>query len=284
MPDTPDAKKADQRTAKQIGVFFKKARVDMGVTQRDAAEAAAITLAQIKQYEAGTIMPRLTTALRLCNFYDLSWAELETVILTNSTVKEDDSLNGNPPNEIPNSVLKRGNTLAKTSPPSSPRLKLSRPETRAFGRHIVIDSLTKKGWDIIETNASGTNRSNYDVKAEKDGRVVRLKVTTKQHPTKTTLSVVWKPDEPTFNRNLDGEPADYLVMVRFMGTQDHECFVLPIEEAEEKADWFAEEAIKLGNVPMYLQPYTGGPRNSRFEFNVREVWEPYSEAWELLTK
>ena len=46
--------------------------------------------------------------------------------------------------------------------------------------------------------------------------------------------------------------ADYLVMVRFMGIQDHECFVLPIEEAEEKADWFAEEAIKLGNVPMYL--------------------------------
>jgi len=57
-------------------------------------------------------------------------------------------------------------------------------------------------------SATGTKRSNYDVKAEKDGRVVRLKVNTKQHATKTTLSVVWKPDEPTFNPNLDGEPAD----------------------------------------------------------------------------
>jgi len=73
-------------------------------------------------------------------------------------------------------------------------------------------------------------------------------------------------------------------MVRLTGTKDQECFLLPIEEAEEKADWFADEMEKLGNVPMYLQPYTGAPRNSRFKFNTREIWKPYREAWELMQK
>ena len=74
---------SDKDVAKQVGAFFKRARLDMGVTQKDAAGAAAITLAQIKQYEAGTIMPRLTTALKLCNFFDVSWEELEKVLSDN---------------------------------------------------------------------------------------------------------------------------------------------------------------------------------------------------------
>ena len=255
---------SDSNAAKLVGVFFKEARLDMGVTQKDAAIAAQVTLAQIKQYEAGILLPRLTTALALCHFYDVSWNSLEPILLASN-------------NEAPDPAP------APTAIPG-PNSKLSRPETRAFGRHIVIDRLTERGWQIIETNSTGAKSSNFDVKAEKDGNIVRLKVTTKQHPTKTTLTVRWEPDQQTFNLNPNKEAADYLVMVRFTGGQDQECLVLPITVAEEKSDWLAHEMTKLGNVPMYLQPYIGPPRNSRFKFNTREVWEPYYEAWDILSK
>ena len=266
----------DKDAAKQVGAFFKKARLDMGGTQKDTADAVSITLAQIKQYEAGTVMPRLTTALKLCNFFDVSWAELERVL--SDTLHEGEVIE-------PGSQLSGGASMSsraqskETQARSSPQLKLSRPETRAFGRHIVMDGLTEHGWSILETNAAGASHSNYDIKAERDERTIRLKVNTKRHETKTTLSVRWQEGRPTFNLNSDQERADFLVMVRFTSRQDTECFILSIAEAEIKADWVAQEMIKLGNKPMYLQPYTGGPRNSRFTFNSREVWEPYSKAW-----
>ena len=71
-------------TYKNVGAFFKKAREEMGVTQQDAAIAVEATVGMIKQYEGGTVMPRLTTALALCHLYDVSWSSLESVLLASN--------------------------------------------------------------------------------------------------------------------------------------------------------------------------------------------------------
>jgi len=266
----------ENKSKKAVGRFLKSARIDMAVTQANAAEAVGISVAQIKQYEAGSVMPPLNTALRFCYFYDIEWGALEEVI-ANSLGREG-----------ANKFYRQGDDegigadVTNFNEKFESDINLSRADVRAFGRHIVIGRLVERGWKTTNVNAARRVQQNFDLKAERDGKVVRLKVSTLQHKTKTMLSIPWEKDQPTFNQHGDAEPADYLVMVRFIDPSDNECFIMKIEEAEEKAGWMAEEIINLGNVPMYLQPYTGGPRTTRFSFNTREVWEPYSEAWDVL--
>jgi len=260
-----------------VGRFLKAARVDLDVKQKDAAKVAKISIPQIKQYESGAVMPRLTTALRLCNFYDVGWDKLGEVVANSLS---DGGVVGSQEPELDH--VTNAEVFDHSITPS-PFFNLSRSEVRAFGQHIVMRRLANQGWqNITAVNAARKIQPNFDIRAEKDGKVVRLKVTTKKHATKTTLCIKWDRDQPSFNSRVDGEKADCLVMVRFTDQNDAECFVLSVQEAEKKADWMASEVIKLGNVPMYLLPYVGGPRKSRFKFNIREEWEPYAEAWDML--
>jgi transcriptional regulator with XRE-family HTH domain len=268
----------ENKSKKAVGSFLKAARLDMDVTQADAAKAVGISVPQIKQYEAGNVMPQLITALKFCHFYDVGWDALGEIIannLGNGGTKKTDGKGDD------KCVAEE---LANTNTPIGPVINLSRTEVRAFGKHIVMDRLVEHGWDVTDVNATRRVQPNFDIKAERGGQIVRLKVTTKKHVSKTTLCIRWDKDLSTFNRNNDGKPADYLVMVRFTNSKDAECFVLNIQEAEKKADWMAEKIQNLGNKPMFLQCYVGRPRKSRFEFNKRKVWEPYSEAWDVLNE
>jgi transcriptional regulator with XRE-family HTH domain len=272
-----DEGRKEKESKKAVGRFLKSARINLGATQADAAVAVGISVPQIKQYEAGSVMPSLNTALKFCYFYDVGWDALGEVIAKN--------LGGGGANKFD---MKSGDEGLVTEVTNANEklesvINLSRTDCRDTGRHIVISRLADRGWDVTNVNATRRVQPNFDLKAERGGKVLRLMVSTLQHDTKTSLSIpLWEMDQPTFNCNGDAEPADYLVMVRFTNPNDNECFILKIEEAEKKADWMAQKIIGLGNVPMYLQPYTGGPRDTRFKFNVRKVWEPYSEAWESL--
>ena len=67
----------------KLSTIFKEVREDNDATQSDVAKSVNITLGQLKQYEAGTVMPSLITARKLCEFYDLSWKKLGQIIQDN---------------------------------------------------------------------------------------------------------------------------------------------------------------------------------------------------------
>ena len=241
----------------KLSTIFKEVREDNDATQSDVAKSVNITLGQLKQYEAGTVMPSLITARKLCEFYDLSWKKLGQII--------QDNLKDN-----------------ENKKPQLFKNKINRSVVRTRGLHIVMERLLKNGWEITETNTEGRKNKNYDMCATKNQHSIRLKITTKHHPTKAILSVAWNPNESTFNKN-PGTKADFLVMVRYTSATDSECFLMSISEAEKKANWFADQLRKLGSVPLYFQPYTSKKHTTHFKFNTRKVWERYLENWQILS-
>jgi hypothetical protein len=159
----------------------------------------------------------------------------------------------------------------------------ARERNGRIGEEIVSHQLRETGWDVANVNDDYPNHPNYDLVATRNSRSLRLQVKAKEHKYKTCLAGSWRQDEPTFNKSDDVDPADFLIMVRFKD-QDYECFVLPIDEAETKAEWFASELIKIDRSTTHLYPYVGkSPRHTTvYKFNDRSPWEAYSNAWHLL--
>ena len=178
-------------------------------------------------------------------------------------------------------IFKEARKDNENKKPQPFKKKINSSVVRIRGLHIVMERLLKDGWEITETNTEGRKNKNYDICATKNKHSVRLKVTTKRHPTKAILSVTWSPNKPTFNKN-PGTKADFLVMVRYTTATDSECFLMSISEAEKKANWFADQLEKLGSVPLYFQPYTSKKHTTHFKFNTRKVWERYLENWQIL--
>jgi transcriptional regulator with XRE-family HTH domain len=259
---------SDANTKTTVGEFFRDARQDVDVTQAVAANEVGISVARLKQYEIGRVMPRLTTAYKLLTFYDVDWQELGKLLEQSIFPEEEEEIIDAPKNI---------SSISKGQGHAGRVTNNSRTETKMKGQHIVMSSLEAHGWNVYPRK-----QANYDILAEKGNEAFRFKITSKSHKSKVTLCSNWSEDKPSFNRAEDKEKADFLVMVRFTEFDENECFLMTIDEAEKMADWMAEEIIKLGNKPMFLQAYVGGPRNSRFKFNVREVWEPYAENWKNL--
>lgn len=261
-----------------IAQFFYDARTAIGFTRTDVTKKISfLTEAALKQYESGKVIPNLTTAYLLCDLYDVDWNELwEKLEQHIFDAKEFEY--GKP--------FARDGFLAEAAPRhialGRPGIAHQRQRNGFLGEQIVTRRLKERGFSVLNMNDIQVNHPNYDLEATRDGRMIRVEVKAKKHESKANLCVSWDEDRPSFNRSGRVEPADILVMVRFTD-EDDECFVLPIKDAEEKADWFAQQLIDLGNVPQHMYPYVSKrPRTTRFAFNTREVWEPYSEAWELL--
>ncbi len=265
----------DEINAKRaVGNFLKEARLEMDATQALAASETGNSIAKIKQYELGKVMPNLTTAFKLCDFYDVEWEKLGDCI--------QDALFP----EKPTSKTSETDGIYLPIPLLLPSRITSevRESYHAYGQQIVQSTIEENGWVIINETSPEKPNTNFDLVAKKNGKVIRLKITSKKHKAKTTLCIDWEDGKPSFNQNETIEPADFLVMVRFHEENGSEIFVLPIEEAERKADWMAENLIALGNKPVFLQPYVGGPRNSRFKFNKRKEWEPFYNNWGCLDR
>jgi hypothetical protein len=152
-----------------------------------------------------------------------------------------------------------------------------------IGEAIVKRKLIKEGWLVKNANETHRNCPNYDLEINKGNKTVRIQVKAKKHKEKASICGSWSLDETTFNKSSKFDKADYLVMVRFMD-EENECFVIPIDKAEELTDWFANETLKLGLKTIHLQPFVSRRPRPRtiYKFNTREPWEPYSEAWHLL--
>jgi len=155
-----------------------------------------------------------------------------------------------------------------------------------IGEKIVLAHLTKLGWDVQNSNNIKTNHPNFDLVAEKNGRLIRIQVKSKEHKTKASLAGSWYPDKPTFNKSADFEKADYVVMVRFTpnNPEDYDCFVLTIAEATKEVNWFAQELISRGKSTKHIYPYVNlDPRNSiEYPFNTGAHWAKYCGRWKVL--
>ncbi len=266
-----EARMNETAAKRSIGNFLKEARLEADTTQAVAAHETGNSIAKIKQYEMGKVIPNLTTAFMLCDFYDVEWEKLGECI--------QDSLF---PREVKGNQSDTGIVDIPTSQSLPSRITSEiRESFKDFGKRLVQSNLEEFGWKVSSEDTL-MRHSNYDLKAEKKGKVIRLKITAKKHKTKTTLCTNWEDSRPSFNRNLESDPADFLVMVRFHEDNGSECFVMSVEEAENKSDWMAENMIALGNKPVFLQAYVGGPRNSRFKFNKREEWADFLDNWGIL--
>jgi len=159
----------------------------------------------------------------------------------------------------------------------------ARSENGIMGEKIVTARLIERSWLIENANeVIGPNCPNFDLIATKGEKTIRIQVKSKKHKEKTTLCGSWASTSKTFNKKANFPIAGFLIMVRFDDEGD-ECFVLPIDEAEEMAGWFAGEMAKLGKSPKHFYPYVSPRRrNTIYAFNTREVWEKYSENWSCL--
>ena len=147
------------------------------------------------------------------------------------------------------------------------------------------------GWEVQNANDIKTNQPNFDLIANKNDRLIRIQVKAKGDKEKATFGAVWVPGKPSFNKVESDEKADFLVMVRFTkdDPEDNECFVFSIQEAENEVEWFAKEWIKVnplkdhskvGDIHTFVAHRI---RNgTKFKFNTRAHWEPYSERWEII--
>ncbi len=59
-----------------MGITLKAARVNIGITQQEAAKALGIGLATLQQYEAGKRYPTVLTLKKIEDLYGVPYAEL----------------------------------------------------------------------------------------------------------------------------------------------------------------------------------------------------------------
>lgn len=284
-----------------LGVFLSEARNEIDLTRNEtcrhinktafdlvemyleeAGDARAypeptdvvLTVDQLKRYERDEVSPSADILIRLCDLYDLDWEKLGTVLQYNSFVYS-------PKMKLENSKNKH---QAIRGRPSNEKRNNARIENGRIGEEIIKSELEGCGYMVRNMNDTSKNHPNYDLEASKGGETMRIQVKSKRHSKKAHLCGSYDARKPSFNRSPTNSPlgkAQFLAMIRFTSISEYEIFWMTVSEAEEKARWFGDEIISLGNVPVQLQPYVSPtPRISRYKFNIREVWEPYSKAWE----
>ncbi len=90
------------------------------------------------------------------------------------------------------------------------------------------------------------------------------------HREKESLGGAWQEGRPFFNKVSGSDKADFLIMVRFTSTEEHECFIIPIKAAEKLTNWFANELVLLGKSTSQLFPFVGTrERTTIYAFNRR---------------
>ena len=266
-----------------LGEFLRKNRQyedeeKFQISQKEVAEGVGITELQLKQYEANRVNPSISTVLKLCDFLDASWSELEDTMFYHVFEFEDFRYPGTKEPALTQKARVTDATPRKSGRPS----KTARHKIGKRGIEIAAERLEDRGYVVEIATDEAANLRNFDLIATKGDQARRIKVKAKRHDTKASLSVSWKQDEPTFNRVETAPSADAVVLVRFTD-DDNECFVMTAAQANDEADWFAHKMIELGNVPKFLQPYVGKKeRQSRFTFNERAHWEPFAENWDVL--
>lgn len=160
----------------------------------------------------------------------------------------------------------------------------------AIGESIVITHLLWHGWSPANLNAVTRNAPNVDILAAKNNQQTAIQVKT-SGPSLNARPMM-RLSKPTnghvFNTKL-GPIADIVVFVRLLDDYKHECYVVPVDEAERVAKITADDYLASPKMD-------GTTRNPDFEWcirfepncnrqtvsNYKEKWSHYRDAWHLL--
>lgn len=159
----------------------------------------------------------------------------------------------------------------------------------AIGEATVVAELLWNGWSPVNINSFVSQAPNIDLLAAKGHQKVAIQVKASGPKSKSMLQVGYtKGREKVFN-SKEGPQADFIVFVRLFKARDHECYIVPVAEAERAARQGIEN---WGNTPKRdgTARATNFPACIRFEpnknrpnvSNYKEKWAKYRDAWHLL--
>lgn len=160
----------------------------------------------------------------------------------------------------------------------------------AIGENIAITQLLWHGWAPSNLNAIVSNTPNVDILAIKNDCTISIQVKTSGPTSKNMLQLGYSGSEQVFNTKR-GPKADFIVFVRLFDPHHHECYVVPVEEAERVAQLTAQNWMNtLKKDGTKRDPKFD--RCIRFELNknrpdvsgYNEKWRHYLNAWHLLEK
>lgn len=154
--------------------------------------------------------------------------------------------------------------------------------TGAIGESIVITELLWHGWSPVNLNGIIRQAPNVDILAAKGGRQVAIQVKTAGLNSKSMLQLGYKTGTSVFN-NKAGPIADYVVFVRLLGHRQHECYVVPVAEAERVAietaeDWCVtpkrDGSARQKNFPLCIrfEHNKNRPEVSNYQKKYRTNW------------
>lgn len=157
-----------------------------------------------------------------------------------------------------------------------------------IGESIVMTSLLWRSWQPVNLNHIKSHMPNTDILAAKGNSKVCLQVKTSGPNSLSMLQIGYKGSLPVFN-SKDGPRSDFIVFVRLFGPLRHECYIVPVAEAERVAietaqDWLNTPKLngekREKNFPYCIR----FEPNSKREHvsNYKEKWAHYREAWNLL--
>ena len=170
----------------------------------------------------------------------------------------------------------------------SKKIKNSTIHTGALGESIAVTELLWNGWAPANLNQTISNSPNVDLLAIKENTKVSIQVKTSGENSKNMLQVGNGVKDKIFNTK-EGPKADFIVFVRILNIYEHECYVVPVKEAERVAqltmhDWIntnkRDGSKREGNFPLCIR---FEPNKNRLDVsNYKEKWSKYLSAWHLL--
>lgn len=160
--------------------------------------------------------------------------------------------------------------------------------TGAIGENIVLTELLWHGWAPVNLNSIVRQAPNVDILAAKGRKQVAIQVKTAGLNSQSMLQLGYKKGTSVFN-SKEGPIADYIAFVRLISFKTHECYIVPVEEAERVA---LETASDWSSTPRR----NGEPRDPNFPMCIRfapnknrpdvsnyvEKWRRFRDAWDII--
>lgn len=159
----------------------------------------------------------------------------------------------------------------------------------AYGEKMVEAELLRRGWLPANVNATVKNAAEFDILAQKDGRVVCLRVKTcgiRQRAFQFNVPI----GEKSSGDHL--KPDDFTVLVSMGATRNNDEFwVLPTDILRDRLRAHQDEYLDTpkrdglhrkdtGQWTLWLDPLKSG--DERKAYGIAEAWAKYRDGWQFL--
>jgi hypothetical protein len=158
----------------------------------------------------------------------------------------------------------------------------------AYGEKVVEAELLRRGWIPSNVNASVKNAAEYDILAQKEGRVLRLRVKTCGVGQRAFQFNV-RPGQEFIADTI--KPGDFTILVSMGIKRDgDEFWVLPTRVLRERLRaaqieflgqprWDGHPRKDTGQWTLWLDPLKSGAE--RAAHGIAQVWAAYRDDWQF---